>query len=323
MRGQRIRAYWLTRLTGPPSAKDCPDPRLFTGGDSATLITVSAGERSFRVAGKSLPVHAHWLPAYVSSTISDGSPVRNSESVDIWQTLPLILATVLLTVGLSMFLSDTINPVDVVRPVIVVFGGTIVALLVTFPVQQLAQALQTALVRGVRGGSSPLEMIRAMMKICDVSRRDGLLGVADIRSSSRQVEDVCHLIGDAAEDSVIRFRLERCIAAERTYSRMTSDVFLFTAIFAVFCGLLGSLIHFVSPGAEAASVTGVTVVPFVCGVSLAMLVCILLGRLRAAHMRELVTAEIAYRGASIILEDNNVQRLRGRLALLVPHGLRG
>ena len=31
---------------------------------------------------------------------------------------------------------------------------------------------------------------------------------------------------------------------------------------------------------------------------------------------------LAYRGASIILEDNNVQRLRGRLAALVPPGLR-
>ena len=262
------------------------------------------------------------LIAHVSPTLQDGLLVRKSESVELWQTLPLVLATVLLTVGLSMFLSDTVDPVDVVRPVIVVFGGTLAALLVTFPTGQLAQALQTALVRGVRGGSSPVEMIRAMMKICEISRRDGLLGVAEVRSSSPQVEDACHLIGDAAEDSVIRFRLERCLEGERVYSRMTADVFLFTALFAVLSGLLGSLIHFVAPGADVAALSGATAVPFVCGVSLAMLVTILIGRLRAAHLRELVTAEIAYRGASIILEDNNVQRLRGRLAALVPPGLR-
>ena len=255
-------------------------------------------------------------------TIPDGPFVRKSESVDIWQTLPLVLATVLLTVGLSMFLSDTVELVDVVRPVIVVFGGTLVALLVTFPLPQLSQALQTALVRGVRGGSSPVEMIRAMMAVCEVSRRDGLLGVADVRSSSPQVEDACHLIGEAAEDSIIRFRLERSLEAERTYNRMTTDVFVFTAIFAALSGLLGSLIHFVSPSLGSAEFSGQTVVPFVCGVSLAMLLCILVGRLRAAHVRELVTAEIAYRGASIILEDNNVQRLRGRLVPLVPPGLR-
>jgi len=263
------------------------------------------------------------LPAYVSSTISDGPYVRKTESVEIWQTLPLVLATVLLTVGLSMFLSDTVDFFDIVRPVIVVFGGTLVALLVTFPLPQLVQSLETALVRGVRGGSSPPEMIRAMMKVCDISRRDGLLGVAEVRSNSTEVEDVCHLIGDAAEEGAIRFRLERSLEAERTFNRLTADVFLFTAIYAVLSGLLGSLIHFVAPGAGAATFSEATVVPFVCGVSLAMILCILIGRLRAAHARELVTAEIAYRAASIILEDNDVHRLRGRLARLVPPGLRG
>lgn len=258
----------------------------------------------------------------MSSTTTDGPTVRNTESVEIWQTLPLVLATVLLTIGLSMFLSDTINPLDVLRPVIVVFGGTLVALLATFPIAQLTQALQTALVRGVHGGSSPLEMIRALMKVCDVSRRDGLLGVAEVRSNSRQIEEVCQLIGDAAEDSVIRFRLERCLARERTFGGQSSDVFLFMAVYAAFAGLLGSMVHFVAPGAESVAPASTAFLPFVCGVSLAMLICILLGRLRASHMRELVSAEIAYRGASIILEDNDVQRLRARLVMLVPAGLR-
>ena len=259
----------------------------------------------------------------MSSSIPDGPFVRKPESVELWQTLPLVLATVLLTVGLAMFLSDTVDPVDVVGPVIVVFGGTSVALLATFPLAQLVQALEMALVRGVRGGSSPLEMIRAMMKICDISRRDGLLGVADVRSSSARVEEACHLIGDAAEEGVIRFRLERRLEGERVFSRMISDVFLFTIAFAVLSGLLGSLIHLVSPSGGTAALSGATVVPFVCGVSLAMVLCVLLGRLRAAHLRELVVTEIAYRAASIILEDNDVQRLRGRLVVLVPPGLRG
>ena len=245
--------------------------------------------------------------------------MRKSGSVEIWQTVPLVLAAVLLTIGLSMFLSDTVNPVDVVRPVIVVFGGTVVALLVTFPTAQLVQALQTALERGVRGGASPREMIRVMMKVCDVSRRDGLLGVAEVRSDSAQVEEACQLIGEAAEEAAIRFQLERRIAAERVFERSTSDVFLFTALYAAMTGLLGSLSHLVAP--SGGTLSGATVVPLVCGVSLALLNCMLLGRLRAAHRRELVTTELAYRGASIILEDNDAQRLVGRLLHLVPPGI--
>lgn len=246
--------------------------------------------------------------------------------IDLLQVVPLVLAAVMLTVGLAMFLGGTVEPMDVVRPVIVVFGGTLVALLVTFPMPQLAQALQIALARGVHGGNSPEDMIRAMMKICDISRRDGLLGVAEIRSSSWEVEQVCHLIGDAADEEAIRFGLERRQSAERLYNHMTADVFLFTAVYAVLIGLLGSLIHFAAPGvpatASATTAIGTAIMPFVCGVSLDILMGILLGRLRSAHARELVSTEIAYRGATIILEDNNVQRLRARLAALVPPGLR-
>jgi len=252
-------------------------------------------------------------PHHVLPPVTDHMPTRQKQRVDVWHAI-----------GLSMFLGGTESLIDIVRPVIVVFGGTLVAVLVTFPLTQLAQALQTALARGVRGGSSPDEMIRAMMKICDISRRDGLLGVADVRSSSWEVEEACHLIGDAAEDTVIRFNLERRQAAERLYNQMSADTFLFTAVYAVLIGLLGSLVHFAAPNVVDRSTVhvGSALLPFVCGVSLAILMGILIGRLRAAHARALVACEIAYRGASIILEDNNVQRLRARLLVLVPPGLK-
>ena len=252
--------------------------------------------------------------------------MRKRQGVDVWQIVPLIAAAVMLTIGLSMFLGNTVDLMDVGRPFIVVFGGTLVALLVTFPMAQLTEALQIALARGVRGGNSPDQMISAMLRICDISRRDGLLGVAEVRSSSWDVEEACHLIGDAADDSMIRFHLERRLAAEQLYNRATGDVFLFTAVYAILIGIIGSLVHFagsaplVDPVSAAPSLAN-ALLPCVCGVSLAIVMGILVGRLRAAHARELVASEIAYRGASIILEDNNVQRLRGRLAMIVPPGL--
>lgn len=256
----------------------------------------------------------------MSLTTSEKLFVRKHQSVEIWQVIPLILAAALLTVGLAMFLSGTQNLVDVVRPVIVVFGGAVAGLLLTFSTTQIAQALQLALMRGIRGGTAPEEMIRAMLKVCDVSRRDGLLGVAEIHSNSPEVEEVCHLIGDASDDSSIRFALDRRMAGEELFHKMTADVFLFTAIYAVLIGMLGTLLLYVSSGQT--QINGTVFLPFVCGVSFAILMCVLIGRLRAAHMRELVITEIAYRGAAIILEDNNLQRLRGRLNLLVPPGLR-
>ncbi len=246
--------------------------------------------------------------------------MRKSDSAEVWLLLPLALAAVSLTIGLAMFLSGTERPGEVIQPVIVVLGGTLAAILVTFPIPQLTTALRTALTRGVRGGTKPSEMIRAMLKVCDVSRRDGLIGVGDVQSNSETLEDVCMLISDAAREPAIRFGLERQQANERAFHQMISDVFAFTAMYALLMGALTSLIRF---GAMEDGMSGSQVaLPFVIGGSLVMLMGILLGRLRSAHLKELVVMEIAYNGAAILLEDNNVQRLRGRLAMLVPPGLR-
>ena len=198
---------------------------------------------------------------------SEDSLVRKQQSVNVLQIVPLVLATMLVTVGLAMYMSDASNIVDVMQSVIVVFGGALAGLLLSFTMIQIAQALQLALVRGVYGGSSPRQMIRAMLKVCEVSRRDGLLGVADIRSNSPEIEDVCQLIGEALDESSIRFALERNIAREKIHHQMATDVFLFTAIYSSLFGVLGSLLRYVNSAVGTAN--GATFLPFVCGASLA------------------------------------------------------
>ena len=251
---------------------------------------------------------------------TDNLAVHKHESIEVWQVIPLLLAAILLTIGLAMFMSGIQHAVDVVQPIIVVFGGTLVALLITFPLSQLSHALQFALARGIRGGTSPEQMALAMLKVCDVSRREGLLGVAEVRSNSAEVEQVCHLIGDAALESDIQHTWSRSQASERMVHQMAMDIFIFTIAYAILIGALASIVRMVSTDAEI--LTGVNVLPFVSGVSLAVLTTMLVGRLRSVHMRELIVVDIAYRAASIILEDNNVQRLRSRLSMIVPAGLR-
>jgi len=251
---------------------------------------------------------------------SDELAVPKHDSIEVWQVIPLLLAAILLTIGLAMFMSGIQHAVDVVQPIIVVFGGTLVALLITFPLGQLTHALQFALARGIRGGNSPREMALAMLKVCEVSRKEGLLGVAEVRSNSIEVEQVCHLIGDAARDNEIQHTWSRSQASERMAHQMATDIFIFTIVFAILIGTLASIVRMVSTENEI--LTGVNVLPFVSGVSLAVLTTILVGRLRSVHMRELVVVDIAYRSAGFILEDNNVQRLRLKLSQIVPPGLR-
>jgi len=245
--------------------------------------------------------------------------VRKHESAGVWQVLPMLLAAVLLTLGIAMFLSGTNKPAEIIQPVIVVFGGMLASLLVTFAPAQLWQALQVALLRGVYGGTSPGDMITAMLNVCDICRRDGLLGVAEVRSNNPDVEMACQLVGDAATQTSIQFNLDRRLAAEHLFHRMVADVFVFAIVFAVLMGALGTLLRVLE--AASTGLTGSTALPAVIGISVAILLCVLLGRLRGAHSRALMVTELAYRAASMILEDNNVQRLRSQLVSLVPPGL--
>ena len=165
------------------------------------------------------------------------------------------------------------------------------------------------------------------MQICDISRKEGLLGVGEVNSNSAALRDACHLICDAADDQQIQLRLDQMRAAEQVHHRMSTDVFLFTAIFAAMIGGLGSIIRALSNAlpispTQSLEPLSVVILPLVCGLSLALLMTILSGRLRTAHQRETMAIELAYQGASIVLEDNNVQRLQARLISHLPHGMR-
>lgn len=238
-----------------------------------------------------------------------------------------------------------------------VFGGCTVALLATFRPGHIARALQVAVDRGLRGGTSTDEIIRALMKVCDISRRDGLLGVAEVRSDSGLINNVCELIGDAAEEPGIHHSQTTSRESESGFHKAHSDVFLFTAIYAVMIGVIGTVLRAVSTFSDASwqalnTVQGASrqvdsqslanagnaaaqsyiplaenalssvMLPAICGISLALLLTILIGRLRNVHQRELAAIDLAYQGAAIILEDNNVQRLKNRLLCLVPNGIR-
>lgn len=233
-----------------------------------------------------------------------------------------------------MFLSGTTDGAALIQPSIVVFGGTTVALLASFSVSHVGRAMQDAVDRGIRGGTSAEEMVRALMKVCDISRRDGLLGVADIRTDSSVLGDICQLIGDAADEDAIQHGLTNQRAAEENQHRMYTDVFLFSAAYALIVGFLGSVIRAVSLSTNVGvpqqvdiagnlmSAAGMVMLPAVIGVSLALMLSILLARLRVVHHRQLAIIDMAYRGASIMLEDNNVQRLKNRLLWLLPQGIR-
>ncbi len=237
----------------------------------------------------------------------------------------LTASALLLTAAAAMFLTGVNDPSLVIGSSLVVLVGTAAALLLTFSTAEVYSTLYATVTRGIQRDSTPTEMITMIAMLSDLSRRVGLVGLVDIRTSSKELHEVCRLLASAADEMTIRMHLHKRRDAELTTHKMFFSVMIFALIYALVIGLLTSVIHYMnavqSNEVESVSVI-VSMLPAVCGITLAFLISILMGRMNIAHLREMVSLEIAYQGGAMILEDNNAENVHLRLTSLLPPGMK-
>ncbi len=237
----------------------------------------------------------------------------------------LTVAALLLIAAAAMFLTGVNDPPRVIGSSLVVLVGTAAALFLTFSIAEVHAALYATVTRGIRRDSTPSEMITMIAMLSDLSRRVGLMGLVDIRTSSKELHEVCRLLAGAADEMTIRMHMNKRREAEVTAHRMFSSVLIFAAIYALVIGILASVVHYMNAelllGAGNTSVA-TSLLPAVCGVTLTLLISILMGRMNMAHLREMVSLQIAYQGGAMILEDNNAENVHLRLTGLLPPGMK-
>lgn len=240
--------------------------------------------------------------------------------------IPLIVAAMFLTAAIAMFLTGVDDIASVIGSSLGVLTGTTAALLLTFSRQEVSAALKLVVSRGIQRGTHPGEMITMITMLSDLSRRVGLVGLIDIRTSSSEIREVCTLVAGAVDEMTIRMQLEKRRQVEAAAHKMVFSVLVFAGIFAVFLGMLGSVIQFTRlqgmTGAGSEFLWAYTLLPLICGFALALFASVLAGRVSVSHLREMVNLEIAYQGGAMILEDNNAQRVQARLSELLPPGMR-
>ncbi len=238
--------------------------------------------------------------------------------VEMRNIIPLTVAALLLTAAATMFLTGVEDLTSVVSFSFIVLLGTAAALLLTFSPQEVSAALYATVDRGIQRGATPSEMITMIAMLSDLSRRVGLIGLVDIRTSSKELHEVCSLLASAADEVTIRMQLEKRREVEVAAHRMFFSVLLFTAVYAVVIGVLVAVVQYARMQGMVAvgsfqPVVAHILLPAICGLTLALFVAILMGRMNVAHLREMVSLEVAYQGGAMILEDNNAQRVHARL----------
>ena len=257
---------------------------------------------------------------------SDLDSITDALLKEMRNVVPLLIAALFLTAAIAMFLTGVDDMLSVIGSSVFVLTGTAAALLVTFSRREVSAALQATVSRGIQRGTLPAEMITMITMLSDLSRRVGLVGLVDIRTSSSELREVCALIAGAADEMTIRMQLEKRQQIENAAHKMVVNVLVFAGVFAVMLGATGSIVqftHFSSTAGQGVEASwAVSMLPLVCGFALGLFIAILVGRVNVAHLRELVSLEIAYQGGVMILEDNNAQRVQMRLLELLPPGMR-
>ena len=149
--------------------------------------------------------------------------------------------------GLSLIFGAILMGGDVhnffnISGIMIVFGGTIATTLLTFRFKDVSGAFQAAFFVFTGESRDPNDMIETLIKLCNISRREGLMKLGDIKTESNFLKKACGLIADSAEEDVIRTALRTEIDSLKMRHLMVQDVFRKMAVYSPAFGMLGTLI---------------------------------------------------------------------------------
>ncbi|WP_198265187.1 MotA/TolQ/ExbB proton channel family protein [sulfur-oxidizing endosymbiont of Gigantopelta aegis] len=146
----------------------------------------------------------------------------------------LIVSAILLGGNASTFIN--------VPGMMIVFGGTIAATLLTFPLKDIITAFKSAAFVFGTNKQRPEQLIQTMLQLTQLSRRKGLLALSEVKTNSPFLKRACNLIADASDEQMIRHVLRTEINSMKARHFNVQDVFKKMATYAPAFGMLGTLI---------------------------------------------------------------------------------
>ncbi len=236
--------------------------------------------------------------------------------------------------GLSLIVSAIIFGGDVhnfynAPGLMIVLGGTTAATLLTFQFRDVSASFKAAFIVFLTNKQDPNDMVSTMLRLCNISRRKGLLGLADVKTTSPFIKRVCLLISDASDEQIIRATLRTEIDSMKMRHLIIQDVFRRMAVYAPAFGMLGTLIGLIQmlskltdPEAMGPAMAVALLTTFYGSLLSTMLFLPIAGKLRSRTMLEVINLEIAYEGAVSILQDNNSLSVYEKLSAYIPKALR-
>lgn len=225
----------------------------------------------------------------------------------------------------AIFLGGDIHNFVNVPGIMIVAGGTGATTLLTFRFKEVAAAFRAAFLVFTQESNDPNQMVATMVRLCQLSRREGLTKLGDIETESRFLKKACQLIADSSEEDVIRSALRNEIESLKIRHFMVQDVFRKMGIYAPAFGMLGTLIGLVQmlskmqdPSSIGPSMAVALLTTFYGSFLSTMIFLPIAGKLKTRTITQVISLEITFEGATSILENNNPILIYEKLSSYIP-----
>ena len=239
------------------------------------------------------------------------------------------IASGILLIVSAIWLGGEVHNFYSVPGMMIVFGGTMAATLLTFQLRDVGAAFKGAFFVFARQKQDPNDMISTMLKLCNISRRKGLVGLSDVKTQSPFLKRACNLIADASDEEMIRSTLRTEIDSMKMRHFIVQDVFLRMAMYAPAFGLLGTLIGLIQmlsdlqdPSTIGQGMSVALLTTFYGSLLSTMVFLPISGKLRSRTLVEVINLEIIFEGAISILQDNNSLSVYEKLSSFIPAAMR-
>jgi chemotaxis protein MotA len=132
-----------------------------------------------------------------------------------------------------------------VPSLMIVFGGTFGTIFVAFPFEEVRQALKAGFTAFSSRKVQVREVVNIMVKIAEISRREGLIALENVKTENMVLKKACQLIADNADPALIRTTLAIEITSMKRRHKVGEEVFKRLGSLAPSFGMLGTLIGLV------------------------------------------------------------------------------
>lgn len=231
-----------------------------------------------------------------------------------------------LTVGLSLIIGAIIigGAVDVfvnIPGMMIVVGGTMAAIMVAFPFEEVIQAFTAAFKMFVQRKTKVRDVVNIMVKVAEISRREGLVALENVQTENMVLKKSCQLIADNADPEIIRTTLSIEINSMRRRHQVGQDVFKRLAALAPSFGMMGTLIGLVQmlsqlndPKSIGPAMAVALLTTFYGSAMSTLFFIPIAAKLKARTLQEQLHLEVIFEGAKSILENNNPRLVYEKLS---------